>query len=235
MTRFLVPTILLNFKSYTEATGRKALKLSKIAEDVSLETEICIGLAPQFSDLATIAQSVSIPVFSQHIDPIKPGSFTGHILPEAVKEAGAVGTLINHSEKQLKLQVIYETVKRARETDLVSVVCVISPEVSLEVASFKPDIVAIEPPELIGTGVAVSKAKPKLVSSTVELVKKAHPSGAVLCGAGVIRGDDVACALKLGADGVLVASGVVRARDPYNVLLEFAEAAAKSQKFGAEK
>ena len=45
-------------------------------------------VAPQAVDIAKIAQAVEIPVFAQHIDPIKPGSSTGHILADAVKEAG---------------------------------------------------------------------------------------------------------------------------------------------------
>ena len=98
-----MPIIIINFKTYSEATGKKAVDLSKIAEKVSTETGVNIGLAPQFVDISSIAKTVSNPVFAQHIDPITPGSSTGHILLEAVKEAGAVGSLINHSERRLKL------------------------------------------------------------------------------------------------------------------------------------
>ncbi|MDH5461050.1 MAG: triose-phosphate isomerase, partial [Candidatus Bathyarchaeota archaeon] len=99
MTKLRTPIILINFKTYAEATGKKALKLAETAANVSLETDICIGLAPQLTDLASVARLVALPVFAQHIDPITPGSFTGHVLPESVKEAGATGTLINHSER----------------------------------------------------------------------------------------------------------------------------------------
>jgi len=218
------PIILVNFKTYSQATGRKALELAKVAEKVSLETEVCVGLAPQFPDIAPIANSVSVPVFAQHIDPISPGNFTGHILPEAVKEAGAVGTLINHSERRLGLADIDAIITRAREVNLVSVVCANNAAVSAASASLKPDMIAVEPPELIGTGIPVSKAKPEVVSGTVELVKQVNPDVVVLCGAGITRGEDVASALQLGTEGVLVASGVVKAEDPRKVLLEFAEA-----------
>ena len=224
LTKLRTPIILINFKSYKEATGKKAFKLAKTAEKVSLETEVYIGLAPQLVDLASIAHLVTLPVFAQHIDPIAPGSFTGHVLPESVREAGATGTLINHSERCLKLADIDMTVRRAREVDLVSVVCANNPEVSAAVASLKPDMLAVEPPELIGTGVPVSKAKPEVVSGTAELVKKINSDVLVLCGAGITRGEDVAAALKLRTEGVLVASGIVKAKDPYRVLLEFAEA-----------
>ena len=223
LTKVRTPLILVNFKTYSEATGRKAVKLAKTAEKISLETEVCIGLAPQFVDIASIASTVSVPVFAQHIDPIAPGRFTGHILPEAVREAGAVGTLINHSERRLKPADIDATIARARESDLLSVVCANNAAVSAAAAALKPNMVAVEPPELIGTGIPVSKAKPEVVSGTVDLVKSINPDVVILCGAGITRGEDVAAALRLGTEGVLVASGVVKAKDPYKVLLEFAE------------
>jgi len=218
------PIVLVNFKTYVEGTGKNALKLAKICEKVSLETAVCVGVAPQFVDISPIAGTVKIPVFSQHIDPVSHGSFTGHVLPEAVRQAGAVGTLINHSERRLKLADIDATISRAREADLISVVCSNNAAVSVAVAALKPDIIAIEPPELIGTGIPVSKAKPEVVSGTVNMVKRVNRDVIILCGAGITQGEDVAAALRLGTEGVLVASGVVKAKDPYRVLLEFAEA-----------
>ncbi len=218
----------MNFKTYSQATGEKSLEIAKAAEKVSLETEVCIGLAPQFSDIAPTANSTAVPVFAQHIDPIKPGSFTGHILPEAVKEAGAVGTLINHSERRLKLADIDATITRAREVGLISVVCTNNAAVSAAAAALKPDMIAVEPPELIGSGIPVSKAKPEVVTGTVELVKQVNPNVVILCGAGITKGDDVAAALHLGTEGVLVASGIVKAKDVYKALLDFAEAITKA-------
>ena len=228
MTKVRTPLILVNFKTYSEATGEKAVKLAKTAEKIRLETEVCIGIAPQFVDIASIASTVSVPVFAQHIDPIAPGSFTGHILPESVKAAGAVGTLINHSERRLKLADIDATIARARESDLLSVVCTNNAAVSSAAAALKPNMIAVEPPELIGTGIPVSKAKPEVVSGTVDLVKRINPDVVILCGAGITRGEDVAAALRLGTEGVLVASGIVKAKDPYKVLLEFAESITKA-------
>ena len=115
----------------------------------------------------------------------------------------------------------------ARELDLITVVCTNNTSVSAAAAALKPDMIAVEPPELIGTGIPVSKAKPEVVTSTVEAVKKINPDVTVLCGAGITNGDDVAAALKLGTEGVLVASGIVKAKDPRKVMEEFAEAAKK--------
>jgi len=221
------PIILVNFKTYLEATGKKALELAKKAEKVHQETNIAIGLAPQHSDILTLANAVSLPVYAQHIDFEKPGSFTGFVLPEAVKEAGAVGTLINHSEHRLKLADIDAAITRAREIGLISCVCSNNAKVSAAVAALQPDMLAIEPPELIGTGIPVSKAKPEVVSGTVELVRRINREVIILCGAGITRGEDVAAALRLGTAGVLVASGIVKAKGPYTVIREFADSMKK--------
>ncbi len=225
-----VPIIIVNYKTYSEATGKKAVKLSKIAEKVSIEYGVNIGVAPQFSDIKSVADKVSIPVFSQHIDPIAPGSHTGHVLLESVKEAGAVGTLINHSEKQLKLCDIETIIAKTCESDLISVVCTNNARVSASVAALKPDIISFEPPELIGTGVPVSKAKPEAVTDTVERVKKINANAILLCGAGITKKEDVTAALNLGTMGVLVASGIVKSKKPQTVLKDFSNAITESSK-----
>jgi len=227
LVKVSTPLILVNFKAYLESTGRKALQLAEMAEKVTLETEVCIGVAPQLADIPLIVRETSIPVFAQHIDPVSPGRFTGHVLAESVREAGAVGTLLNHSEKQLKLSEINVAVSRARENGLISVVCANNSRVASAAAALQPEMVAVEPPELIETGISVSKAAPEVISGAVELVKKINPDVVVLCGAGVMNGEDVAAALRLGSEGVLVASGVVKAKDPYKVMMEFAEAIMK--------
>ncbi|MEM1586925.1 MAG: triose-phosphate isomerase [Candidatus Bathyarchaeia archaeon] len=224
MPQVKLPIILVNFKAYAEAIGENAVKLAEMAERVNVETGVCIGIAPQFVDIPLIARKFNVPVFAQHIDPVSYGSYTGYVLPESIKYAGAVGSLINHSEKRLSLSDISAAITRAREIGLISVVCSESPAASTIIAAFKPDMIAIEPPELIGTSIPVSKAKPEVITSTIMAVKRINPNVAVLCGAGITDGSDVAAAIKLGVKGILVSSGVVRARDPYKVMLNFAEA-----------
>jgi triosephosphate isomerase len=218
------PMIIVNFKTYLESTGPRAVELAEKAQKVYDETHVCTAVAPQFADITNVAKAVDIAVFAQHVDPIKPGSSTGHVLVDSVKEAGATGTLINHSERQLRLSDIDETIRLAREKGLVTCVCANNPSISAAVAALQPDIIAIEPPELIGTGIPVSKAKPGVVSDTVKQVRTVNSSVTILCGAGIGHGEDVRAALKLGTQGVLVASGIVKAKDPYSIIREFAEA-----------
>jgi len=219
-----LPLILINFKCYAEATGKNALKLAKVCERVSKKYKINISVAPQFVDIYRIRTKVKIPIFTQHIDPIKTGAFTGHVSALAVKEAGAIGSLINHSEKRLSLKDINKCIQLARKHELISIVCSDTLMKSKQIALLKPDFIAYEPPELIGTGVSVSKAKPQVVSETVKLIKRINPRIKVLCGAGIVDGEDVKKALELGTEGVLVASGVVKADSPKEVLKDFAKA-----------
>ena len=218
------PLLLVNLKTYQESTGENAVRLASTAEKVSRETGVCVAVSPQTVDLRAVIDNTGIPVFAQHIDPVEPGKFTGHVTPEAIAQAGVAGTLISHSERRLPLDAIEDTIRRARETGLLQVVCVDTVERGRSVAPFGPDVIAIEPPELIGSGIPVSKARPEVVSGAVEAVHRINPGVKVLCGAGITSGEDVVAAANLGAEGVLVASGVVKAADPYRKLLELAEA-----------
>jgi triosephosphate isomerase len=168
-----------------------------------------------------------MPVFAQHIDPIPSGAFTGHVLAEAVSAAGASGTLINHSERNLKLTEIERSVEHAREVGLTTVVCAGTARLGAAVALLEPDMVAIEPPELIGSGRAVSKEKPEIIIESVKRIRAVNGKVKILCGAGISTGEDVLAALMLGTQGILVASGIVKAPAPERVLRDFCEAAQK--------
>jgi triosephosphate isomerase len=208
----------VNFKTYIEATGERGIELAKIADRISRESGVIIGVAPQFTDLKAVTEAVEIPIFSQHIDPIKPGAFTGHVLVEAVKAAGASATLLNHSEKRIKISEIEEVLSLARASGLATLVCTDTPGVSAAVASLNPEMIAIEPPDLIGTGVAVSKARPELITNAIKRIRSVNSSVEILCGAGVSTAEDVGKALELGIRGVLVSSSVVKGTNPGQLL-----------------
>ncbi|TMI06773.1 triose-phosphate isomerase [Candidatus Bathyarchaeota archaeon] len=212
------PHIIVNFKTYIEATGKRAVQLAKIANQVSKDSGVTIAVAPQFTDLKSVTEAVEIPVFSQHVDSIKPGAYTGHILAEAVKAAGASGTILNHSERRIKISEIEEALSLARISDLATLVCTDTPGVSAAVASLNPDMIAIEPPDLIGTGVAVSKARPELITNAIKRIRSVNNLVDILCGAGVSTPEDVLKALELGTRGVLVSSSVVKGLNPGQLL-----------------
>jgi triosephosphate isomerase len=227
MTTQIEPFLLVNFKTYLEATGKKAVELALKLEKVGAETGVNVGVAPQFCDIAQVAANVRIPVFAQHIDAITPGAFTGHVLAESVSAAGASGTIINHSERNLKLPDIEKSVEHARDIGLTTVVCAGTARLGAAVALSEPDMVAIEPPELIGSGRAVSKEKPEIITESVRRIRAVNSQVKILCGAGITTGEDVYAALRLGTQGVLVASGIVKAPAPEKVLRDFCEAIQK--------
>lgn len=216
------PVIVLNVKTYIEATGDRVLDIAQLMDKMSVELNASMAIAVQATDIKTCTNKVKIPIFAEHMDPITPGSHTGWTLPEAVKAAGAVGTLINHSEHRLKFSDVDVCIKRAKELDLDHIVCSENVETSKTIAAFSPNIIAVEPPELIGGDISVTTADPGIVSGTVEAVKNINKNVKVLCGAGVKNGKDVAKAIELGADGVLLASGVVKAEDKDKVLRDLA-------------
>lgn len=205
-----LPIIVVNFKLYAQSTGKNALALAKMHEKVAKETGASIAIAVDPIDLALICSQVSIPVFAQHIDPIKFGGHTGYILPDSVIAAGAYGTLINHAEHPLDHETILKSIERARAVGLFTILCANTPETAKEFLKFNPDLIAVEPPALIGGDISVSKAGPHIIQNAVEMVGP-HK---VLVGAGIRDPEDVSIALSLGAVGVLLASGVVKAPDP---------------------
>jgi triosephosphate isomerase len=209
------PFVMVNFKTYKESTGKNGIKLAERLAKVKGNIAFC----PQVTDIREIAK-LKIPVFAQHIDPIEFGRNTGWILAEAVKEAGAVGSLINHSEHRLSFDDIKKCIEACRRAKLISVVCAADKSVVRLVARLKPDYIAIEPPELIETGLAVSQVKPRVVLEAVKAAKKIDDKAKVICGAGISKGEDVKKALELGTVGVLVSSAIVKAKQPEEVLKE---------------
>jgi len=115
---FETPLILVNFKTYHSAVGQRAVDLAKICEKVAKKTKVNVLISVTDYDLFRVAKTVSIPVLAQHIDPVMYGSHTGHALPEAILESGAMGTLINHSEHRRPLKVIKAAIERAQAVGL---------------------------------------------------------------------------------------------------------------------
>ena len=203
------PVLIVNYKTYRKGSGKEAEELSRICQSKSEETGKSIVLAVQNSDIYRLENAVDLPVFAQHVDSEDYGSNTGSDIVETLMFNGAEGALINHSEDQVEIEKIGSAVRRCKESDMITVVCVDSVELGKKVEKFGPDYIAYEPPELIGGDVSVSKAKPEVLKSMVESVKTP-----VLTGAGVKTTEDVEKSLEIGAVGVLVASGIVKAQDP---------------------
>jgi triosephosphate isomerase len=210
--------VLVNLKAYP----CDPVAVAEAAQDVSEETGVRVAIAPQAAHLSAVAET-GVETWAQHVSPVEHGSHTGSTLAEAAADAGATGTLINHSENRLKLADIDGSIEAAERTDLETIVCANNPEQIGAAAALGPDSVAVEPPELIGTGTPVSKADPDIVTDAVEAAAAVDDSVDVLCGAGISTGDDVISAQDLGATGVLLASGVAKADNPRAALEDLVE------------
>jgi|TARA_B110000438_G_scaffold94794_1_gene94218 triosephosphate isomerase len=214
------PIIIVNVKAYEQGYGADGFDLCKIMEEIAIEYNVNLAAAVSAIDLVDFSDNLKIPIFAQHVDGVNYGSHTGSILPEAVRYSGAVGTLVNHAECQMSWEDIEKTINRCKELGLLTILCTADLESSKRGAHLNPDMIAVEPPELIGGDISVSTAKPEIISDTVELVKKINSDISVLCGAGVKNQTDVSKAISLGSEGILLASGVVKSSEPRKVLLD---------------
>lgn len=217
------PILVVNFKNYPQSQGRNGIELAKALERASKELGKPLAIAPPTPILMKVAELVDVPVLAQHVDPVPASSTTGFLPPEAVKEAGCIGSIVNHSEHKIPHEKVHEAIKKLHELKMFALICADTPEEASALARFAPDSIAIEPPDLIGTGISVSKARPEVVVDGVKAVRSINEKIRVLCGAGVSSGEDVAKAIELGAEGVLVASAIVKAKNPYNMALEMLE------------
>lgn len=208
--------LFVNFKTYKEGTGEEAVRLAKICQAVEKKTSIKIILAVQIADIFRLT-SQGFEVWAQHVDDIDFGPNTGQILPQAVAAAGARGTLLNHSEYKLPVEVIKETIKHCQTLNLETLVCSDNLEEAKDIIKSKPDFIAYEPPEFIGSRTdSVSSVKPEVIKDFTSQIKNIS----VLVGAGIHSQNDVKIALKLGAKGILVATDVVLAQNPERELLD---------------
>lgn len=202
--------IIINCKNYLEVAGEKIVQLSEIAKDISNSNNVQIMIAPPQNSLFYLSQFVKLPLICQHIDYEKIGATTGFIIPELAKSYGASGSLINHSEHRIEYEVIQNLVERLRQLNMTSIVCASSSQEVGKFARLHPDMIAIEPPELIGTGKAVSKVNPSIITESVKEAGRYSENIKVICGAGIVDKTDIKSAINLGSQGILLASGLIK-------------------------
>ena len=203
---------IINCKNYEEISGDKIKKFIKIAEQVSKKYKIKIAISPPQHLIGLVANS-SIPILAQHIDDSKIGSTTGYIIPELLKKSKVKGSLINHSEHRISSKEIEKLVVKLKELKMISIVCVKDVAEVKKYLKINPDFIAIEPPELIGSGKAISTEKPDLIQKAARIVNDSKNKTKLLCGAGIVSGEDVAKSIELGSKGILVASGIIKAKN----------------------
>lgn len=232
----------INGKNYPEISGPRIDAFLKAIEDVASQfRDVEFYVAPPNFGLAYCAKTTEkVHVLAQHVDAKEEGASTGFSIPEIAKSFGAAGSIVNHSEHRISPSEIELLVARLRSLGILSVVCAKDDEEVGRFAKLNPDFIAVEPPDLIGSGKAVSKEKPEIVMNSRKALEQNRASGSrtkLLCGAGIVERIDTFRAVELGAEGILVASGVVKARDWKTKITELARGLsdARTQKANSQE
>ena len=209
------PLVVVNFKTYSTAMADSAEALGRQMANVQTNARM-VAVTSAF-DLSTVSAISGLEVWSQHLDPVGQGSHTGWLEPETAIARGASGTIMNHAEHKVSIEHVKQLMAMLPDGFPICA-CAADVAEARALAELGPTFIAVEPPELIGGDISVTTADPAIVSDTVAAVKEVNPNVRILCGAGVKNGQDVATAISLGAEGVLLASGVTKANDPESVL-----------------
>lgn len=200
--------------------GPSALELAQAADHLSAEYDVRIVFTPQYVDIPLLAaRTERLLIFAQHMDPIPVGPGAGSVLPESLKQAGAHGVMLNHSEKPVGLSHIRKAIERADNVGLATIVCADTPREAAAVAQFAPNIILAEPPELIGSG-SESVAGTDFVGLSKRMIKSVNPEILLFSAAGIRSGADVARTIHLGAEMTGSTSGIIKADDPIAMLGE---------------
>ena len=203
------PTIIINLKTYKQ--GASVLKLCKVIE--SVDKNIIVGA--QAEDISTLSKKTKLKIYAQHSDYQEPGRNTGFILPEGLKAMGAKGAFLNHSEHRIDFKIIKKTVKACKDEKLKVAIFAKDLKQAKKLKKLRPDLLIIEPPELVAGKISVSKAKPDLIKTVAKKLKAPF-----LIGAGIKTNEDLKIATKLGASGIALSSAITKAKNPKKKLKE---------------
>jgi len=215
--------IFVNYKTFEESSGEKAVALTKKIEEAAHESQVKIIPVVQIIDAESVLASTTLEVWIQHVDPLNYGPHTGWTLPEEVAKIGISGVFLNHSEHKFNdFEALRTANEKAKEANLKTLIFAGSLEELKNVTALKPTLVAYEPPELVGsTETSVARAQPEIISQAYNITQSLGEP--LIVGAGVSSMEDVKKSLELGAVGVAIATAVVKAPDPKAKLLELTE------------
>ena len=197
--------------------GEKMIRLAEYADELAVKYDVDIIIDPQTLDIPGMAgRCRHVRVFAQHMDPIPAGRGMGCVLPEALKEWGAQGTLLNHTEKRLSLTDLELAVKRAKELRLLTMVCADNPDQAAAIAVFSPDIIVVESPHLIGGGGRNAEDN-RAIYEINDRIHAIDPDIRLLHSAGIKTADDIYNVIASGSDGAGSSSALALAGDPYRM------------------
>lgn len=215
--------IFVNYKTFEESSGPKALLLTKIIEEAAHESQVKIIPVVQIIDAESVISATTLEVWIQHVDPVSYGAHTGWTLPEEATKVGVAGVFLNHSEHKFdNFEALATANEKALSVNLKTLIFAGNLDELKKVSALSPTYVAYEPPELVGsTTISVAEAQPEIISQASEVAKGSGLP--LIVGAGIHSMSDVKKSLELGAVGVAVATDIVKAADPKKELLDLVE------------
>ena len=215
--------IFVNYKTFEESSGEKAVTLTKKIEEAAHESQVKIIPVVQIIDAEAVLASTTLEVWIQHVDPLNYGPHTGWTLPEEVAKIGISGVFLNHSEHKFNdFEALRTANEKAKNANLKTLIFAGGLEELKNIAALKPTLVAYEPPELVGsTETSVARAQPEIISQAYNITQSSGEP--LIVGAGVSSMEDIKKSVELGAVGVAIATAVVKAPDPKAKLLELTE------------
>lgn len=225
-TKVTTPFFSFNPKSYLH--GETLLKYAKAADQIAAKLNISIFVSAPYAELSTLAeQTKNIIVTAQHMDMLSPGRGMGAVLPESLVSAGAKATFLNHAEKPMYFFEIEKAVERAKQLDIVTILCANSLKEAKSLANLHPDILLCEPTELIGTG---KTSDVSYVEGTNQAIRDINPDILIMQGAGISSPQDTYNVIYAGTDGTGCTSGILKAKDPFKMFKEMAESTVEAYK-----
>ena len=221
------PFFVFNPKSYLY--GEELLALAKRADELAVRHPECsILVTVPFADIAAVKNATeNIIVTAQHMDGIYPGRGIGHVLPESIYHAGARAVFLNHAERPMTVAALAQSIKRAKELGIQTIVCADSISEAKAVAVMGAEVILCEPTELIGTG---KTSDSSYIEQTNQAIKEIDDTILVMQAAGISKAEDVYRTIELGADGTGCTSGITNADSPAEMRTDMVEALVKAYK-----
>jgi len=211
--------ILLNFKTYKQASGKSALELIRVVEKVVDQTGVKIFPAVQALDLAYLKPQTQLDLWVQHLDAIQPGRHTGRLSAYTAYQQGAAGVQLNHSENPLTEDQLKKALEICRQNQIKTLVFCADLKTLKTINNLNPDYVCWENPDNVATGQTDFHQAQNVIKQAISVC-----SAPFLLGAGITSAEDVKTALNLGADGVGLASAFIKTDNSYDLLLSLAQA-----------
>jgi triosephosphate isomerase (TIM) len=209
--RPLIQPPFFEFGPKTFLERAELLEVVEVASAASARYDVAVIVTPPALDVEAVKRAgPGLWIFAQAMDLAQPGTSTGVILPAALAAVGADGVMLNHAERPLDEALLPQAVEQARAAGLQTLVCAEDVAQAMRFAAWGPDVILLEPHELIGSAHRILRPWIEPANAAVAQI---DPRVLVMHAGGVADERDVRAILAQGATGTGCTSAIVRAAD----------------------